>query len=98
MNGMIYVRGFRKVALRLLLTSQEAAETALECLKIPMIIKGRTLVIPNDMQIGYSFGLMMPYQGSNVSVHEWEVFCESERKLGKGDSCENIIRGVYGIL
>ena len=78
--------------------AQESAEVALECLKIPMTIKGRTVTIPNDMQIGYSFGLMMPYQGSNVSVHEWESFSESERKLGKGDSRENIIRGVYGIL
>lgn len=78
--------------------AQEAAEVALECLKVPMTIKGRTFMIPNDMQIGYSFGQMMPYDGSNLSMTTWERWCASERAKGKGDSREAIIKGIYGIL
>lgn len=78
--------------------AQEAAEVALECLKIPMTIKGRTFTIPNDMQIGYSFGQMLPYDGSCLDMPTWERWCASERAKGKGDSREAIIKGIYGVL
>ncbi len=72
---------------------KEVAEVVIESLKIPLVIHGRELLMVPEVEVGYSWGLMFPWQGEGEVTRE--MWMEKVRKSGKMDR-EKIRKELYG--
>lgn len=62
---------------------------------IKLACPGGALNIPQEYAVGYSFGDMLPYNGSSVSMEAWESAIS--KKLAKKPRDVQILEGAYGV-
>ena len=73
---------------------KESCDKALQDLKIVVMIHGRPLMVPAEMKVGWNWGEMMPYQGSEITRGEWETWRagQQQRNITKYGSYDNYLR------
>jgi DNA polymerase-1 len=69
----------------------DACRFALDALKVTLVIHDRPLTMVPDMQVGYNYGLMVPWKGEDQIIYEdWEA-----KVAGKLDP-EKLRKDLYG--
>ena len=69
----------------------EACMAALEALKVTLMIHNRPLTMVPDMQVGYNYGLMVPWNGESILTYD-DWYAKIEKKLDR----EKLRKGLYG--
>lgn len=73
----------------------EYAEFVKKAMHYPVSIKGRTMVIPVNIEFGYTLGDLFDYTGRVMTREEWEE--RRSEKLKKQPREQLILDGTYGV-